>query len=274
MKNMALIPPKFFDTVVAIGVKNQKDEFVWIATGFLLGRLSEEKPDFYGIFVITNRHVLEEEDAIYLRFNAEAPENAKIFPIPLVDKNGNSAWRGHPDPDIDVAVIPIDPNILNEHKIKFEFFRSNDEVLTKKQMIDIGICEGDFVYVLGFPMSLIGMVRNYVISRSGVIARIKEYFEGFSKDFLIDSFVFPGNSGGPVINKPEYMGIVNTQIVQKSFLIGIVKSSINYQDIAISRQTNQPRVIFVENSGLTEIIPTDYILETVDIVNSKLKPKK
>src|ERR1019366_8874960 len=58
---------------------------------------------------------------------------------------------------------------------------------------------------LGFPLQLVGGERNYVIVRHGTIARIGDMLAGTNKNFLVDTFIFPGNSGGPVILKPEMM---------------------------------------------------------------------
>ena len=74
----------------------------------------------------------------------------------------------------------------------------------------------------------------------------------------------PGTSGGPVINKPEIISITGTKSANQSNLIGIVKSYIPYQDIAVSKQTGRPRVIFEENSGLATVHPVDYIDEIID----------
>ena len=70
---------------------------------------------------------------------------------------------------------------------------------------------GDGVFVLGFPMNLAGVQRNHVIARQGVIARVSEMLDGASQTFMIDSFVFPGNSGGPVVLKPDVAAIGETK---------------------------------------------------------------
>ncbi len=54
--------------------------------------------------------------------------------------------------------------------------------------------EGDYIYVLGFPMGLVSVDRQHAILRSGAIARIRDLFENKSRDFMIDALVFPGNS--------------------------------------------------------------------------------
>lgn len=87
--------------------------------------------------------------------------------------------------------------------------------------------------------------------------------EGHSSDYIIDAFVFPGNSGGPVIIKPELMAIQGTLPMTETRLIGLVKSYIPYRDVAISPQTGRTRVIFEENTGLTNVEPVDYIIQTI-----------
>ena len=75
--------------------------------------------------------------------------------------------------------------------------------------------------------------------------------------------IFPGNSGGPVISRPEAVAIDGTKANSASNLIGIVRSYLPYVDVAVSGQTGQPRLVMHENSGLAEVHPVDYIVETV-----------
>jgi len=46
-------------------------------------------------------------------------------------------------------------------------------------------------------------------------------------------------------------------------LIGIVKGYVPYLDIAVSKQTGKPRIIFEENSGLAAVHPIDYVDDAV-----------
>ena len=108
--------------------------------------------------------------------------------------------------------------------------------------------EGDFIYVLGFPMGIMAPDRQYVISRTGIIARLRDALERPNNDFMIDSMIFPGNSGGPVINKPEIISIEGTNSVSSPYLIGIVASYLTYYtDTTVSKQTGQSRLVFEEN---------------------------
>jgi hypothetical protein len=113
-------------------------------------------------------------------------------------------------------------------------------------------------------MNLAGVQKNYVIVRQGVIARIAEMLDGISNTFMIDTLVFPGNSGGPVVLKPEMFAIDGTKPQTNANLIGVVTSYRPYTDIAISPQTGRPRIVFEENSGLAEVLPIDYVDETIN----------
>lgn len=126
------------------------------------------------------------------------------------------------------------------------------------------VTEGDRLFALGFPMGLVDVKRHYVICRGGCVARIRDCLENRSKDFLIDAFVFPGNSGGPVILCPTSLSLEGTKAIKNSYLIGIVKSYIPYTDIAISQQTGAPRIAFEENTGLSSVETVDSILETIE----------
>jgi hypothetical protein len=135
--------------------------------------------------------------------------------------------------------------------------------MLKRALINEEVAAGDAVFVLGFPMNLAGAQRNYVIVREGIVARITEMLEGASNTFMIDSFVFPGNSGGPVVLKPEAFSIQGTKSHNNAGLIGVVTSYRPYTDVAVSPQTNRPRVLFEENSGLADVVPIDYVEEAI-----------
>lgn len=274
---MALLPPIYLDSVVAIGVVNADSSRAWIGTGFLVGRFHhkiDDETNNYNIFLVTNKHVLQGQKSIVVRFNPE-PSTGSVamdFPIELVDKDDKVKWEGHPRQDIDVAVIGISPSFLKQHSRKFEYFRSDNNLLRVKDMIKEGVSEGDFVYALGFPMNLVDPDRQYVISRAGTIARIRDLLEGYRNDFILDMSIFPGNSGSPIVTKPEFIHIEGTKSLARSYLVGIVKAIIPYEDVAVSKQTKQPRVVFQENSGLAIGIPVDFIMETIDICYEKPSP--
>lgn len=268
---MALIPPFFMDCVVAIGVQTTQNGTVqknWIGTGFLYGNHTSTDPNNpenrnYKVYLVTNKHVLNNQTEIILRFNPQNGQPATDFTAPIKMQNGDNLWTGHPSADVDVAVLAINIQLIQNAGMKFGIFKSDSDILTKQQLADSQVSEGDFIYVLGFPMGMMPSDRQHVIVRSGVIARIRDLFENRSNGYTIDSLVFPGNSGGPIIFKPEIVSIQGTPALNRAALIGIVKSYIPFQDVAISQQTQRPRVVFEENSGLANVETVDKIIDTI-----------
>lgn len=263
---MALIPPFYLDCVVAIGFPGADDKRNYVATGFLYGHFLEQLADkqkMYRIYLVTNRHVFEGERSAFVRFNPEGGEAAREYAIELVDGAGNKRWFAHEDDQVDVALIGINAQRLRDEGIRFGWFQSDQHTAPRAKAVEVSISEGDGIFLLGFPMGLVGESRNFVVVRQGSIARIRDCLESKTKDFLIDCAVFPGNSGGPVVTRPEAMAITGTKPVNRAFLVGIVASYLPYQDVAISQQTRRPRVIFEENSGLASVIPVDYIQDLV-----------
>lgn len=115
--------------------------------------------------------------------------------------------------------------------------------------------------VAGFPMGIRSETYPTPILRRGIVS-ISE-----TRNFLIDSAVYPGNSGGPVIYvptiklNPDQFSVTtrNTDAI-----IGIVSEVIPYVDVAVSQQTRRPRITFEEYSGLCRIVSADFILDLID----------
>ena len=272
---MALIPPFMLDCVVAIGFSDGTGSVGYAGTGFLFGKRHEgnaEGQGTYRLFLVTNRHVLEGNTTAFLRFNPEAAAAAQVFDAPLKDASGKQLWFALGDPEVDIAVMSINAAVLQTAKIQFGFIADDLHVLTHKDATAVGLGEGDSVFVLGFPMGNVGAERNYVVVRQGIIARIRDSIAGAVKTFLIDAAVFPGNSGGPVVTRPEIAAITGTKAIATASLIGVVSAYLPYHDIAISQQTKRPRIIFEENSGLAAVVPVDRVIETIDAYIASLAP--
>ena len=239
-------------------------EFRCGATGFLYAhpsRLDEQGAQLYYYFLVTNRHVVDRSfndraiETPRARFNLSTGKATEQYPI--------ERWVSHPG-TLDVAVSPLNASAFKESGIDYQMFASDRNVLTRQQILEeTGIREGNGIYVLGFPLELAGKERNYVIARQGILARVQDWLHGDEDTFLIDASVFPGNSGGPVLTKPELVAVGDYKAYGKSSLIGMVASYEPYNDVAISQQTGQPRVMFQENSGLGRVIPVDAVQETV-----------
>ena len=126
---MALIPPSYIDCVVAIGVEKD-DQKKWIGTGFLFGNIHEITDDNnnkYLTYLVTNKHVLKDLENIIIRFNPQTNQSSKDYSIKLKNTDETFIWTGHPNKDIDVAVIQVQLQVLIKEGMKFKFFQSDKE---------------------------------------------------------------------------------------------------------------------------------------------------
>lgn len=113
-------------------------------------------------------------------------------------------------------------------------------------------------YIIGFPMGLRSETHATPILRQGIVARVDP------NNVVIDATIFPGNSGGPVVYVPALPvsgGVLKSPVLQGIWLTGMVLSYLPYTDVAISMQTERPRVAFEENSGLCNVLPASAILD-------------
>jgi hypothetical protein len=278
---LALIPPIYLDCVVALGVADNNGKAQWVASGFLYGERLNASSDRYTVFLVTARHVVTDlqnamangfimghrANSVVMRFNPDPGEPAREFPVPM-DK-----WVTSTEPAVRAAVAPVNTDFLREHGVShLAFFEGDQSVATRAKAKELGISEGDGVYVLGFPLGLVEKgERNFVIVRGGTIARISDCLAGQRESFLVDALIFPGNSGGPVVSRPEISAVQATKAQTASYLIGFIEGYIPYEDYAVSAQTLRPRVIFEENSGLSEVVPVDEVQQVVKIAIGKLQ---
>lgn len=262
---MALIPPFYFDSVAALEEERPTEdpdqrEYVAVATGTLLsfrtGHVNSEGEPLVAVFLATNRHVVEGQSHFYTRFNKG--DRSERFRVDLVGPGGealvttNAEW--------DIAIVPIDLGAIQMAGAEFKAV-NEDSTLDLDGLEREGVTGGDGIFVLGFPMGIAGTERRYAVARGGVVARLDREIVTETKGFLIDCSVFPGNSGGPVILRPEITSIQDTPSHDRALVIGLVTSYVPFMDVAVSQQTQRPRITFEENSGLARVVPLDPIIE-------------
>ncbi|MCX6636199.1 MAG: serine protease, partial [Acidobacteria bacterium] len=253
-----LIPPFFLDCVVAVGkravvldmngrpvIENGVPKLRWeaVASGFLYGHATGEKDQkgepLYTTFLVTNRHVFTSMNSAVLRFNPSGNAPAKEYDAPFRDEAGKPMWfepdtRGNDGNPLDLGVIHIQVSKLRADGIPAPFFGSDKHVFTVAQAHEAGVSEGDGTFVLGFPMGLAGEDRNFVVVRQGAIARMSDALAHRGTELLLDTFIFPGNSGGPAVVRPEIVSIGDIKPNEKAALIGVVSGFKPYQDVAVS----------------------------------------
>ena len=270
---MSLLPRGYLDTTVAIeSVRPDGDSarYRTVGTGFFIGfdygdRLPSGGPT-YRLFLVTNRHVVAGHDDVLIRVNTKGGAARRVR-LPL----GEGSWAAHPQDRVDVAVVLVNARMLLEAGAELAYFRPRD-VAFVSTMTALDIGPGEELFVLGFPLGMSGVERNYVIARSGMIARFDAEILAAGRTFLIDASVFPGNSGGPVIVKPNSDTLAGRRPIEQAYLVGMVRSYLPYEEVAYSLQSDPPtpRMVFTENSGLAEVIPIDCVKEAADALAKRL----
>lgn len=260
---MALFNKHNLKSVVLIEKKSSENKFQPIATGFLVGFALDNNLDLrkrlYKIFLLTNRHVFNDQDELYLRFDKKDITNTTRFPIKLII-NGEAKWLAHQNENIDLAMLTIDPEILNNNNVDWVFL--NEEMFAYPENFnDIGIEQGDGIFFAGFPLGISGIERNYAIVRYGIISRIDQEIIDLTHNFIIDASVYPGNSGGPVFLKPELSCLDGTKAISSVYLLGVISGYIPYKESLYSHQSSPPIVaaISIENSGLGNVVPMNFV---------------
>ena len=267
---MALLPTQFLDMTVALGHQLADGQITYSATGFFCGHPTgtsdKNGNSLYWPFLVTNRHVIERINSsqLSIRLNRFEGTDARLYSLQIRNDDGSYVSDIYLDPDLDIAAILVDFSVPIRDGIGNPIFITSDMAIDSKEAREKGISEGDGVFVLGFPLGQAGKQRNYAIVRQGIIARVRDYLEGTSQEFLIDASIFPGNSGGPVFTKPEAVSLQGTKANVQCRFIGMVCSYLPYEDTAVSVQTGRSRILFQENSGLGVVVPYDAIRLTIE----------
>ena len=272
---MAIIPDFFLNAVVALGIDGGDGKKHWIGTGFIVGRKEIDNPNLSTYYIITNKHVIEQQKYVYVRFNSLGGELVKDYRISLYDNMGVPMFSAHPHDKTDIIALQILPQTLINDKSIWGAFDLADHALTLEQMQNTGVNEGSLVYALGFPMDLVAPIK-VPICRLGCISRVTDAFllKKGTPIFLVDAQTFPGNSGGPIVSRPEHISIGGTPSNTSANLIGILSAYIPYRETLYSRQTGRDRMIQEENSGLTIVHPVDRIKAVVELEWARIEAQK
>lgn len=259
---MAIIPKFFFDAVVAIGVVAERQEAEWIGTGFLVGK--RELDNSTGIFLVSNAHIFEGHASLVIRFNNELSHSTRDYSVKLIE-NGCPNFSKHGSAD--VAAVRIAPAVLAKDNSAFNWFSLEDHALSLENMKNTDVMEGSIVYSLGFPMNMVESQRKTPICRIGCISRISDLFQsGYSEEnnkYLIDLQAVPGNSGAPVINRPDSIHITGTTHSDSANLIGIICGSLDYSRDDVKEVC--PIGNYEINSGIALVHPVDAIQDVVNL---------
>lgn len=219
------------------------------ATGFLV--------NIDGVFhLVTAKHVIYnsdtdkiQDDNFVMFFNGKDGE-IQARKLSDVKNRFKCDWIFHKDRSVDVAIIPSGymPEIDDVSFISKTIFQGADQ-----------LHETFEIFFLSYEPGIKIGKRVRPIFRTGIISSMNE-----DKTFYIDAPAFPGNSGSPVFLSPSLLFDKSLTTIGGGKFIGIVGEYLSYQDIAYSRQTGLPRVVFQENKDLSRVWSVSYLNEIIE----------
>ena len=217
--------------------------------------------------VVTAKHVVKDpktgkrlDKGMRFYFNVKNENALASREIDQLVDEENVDWIFHENDSVDLAIIPTPLDLKTEDIVPVH----SDLFLDYNFLLETQ----DVVFISYQPGTASRTQVNPII-RNGIISQLRE-----DETFLIDGSAFPGNSGSPLFLKSDSLtkhvdDIPPTKVPK---LIGLVGAYIPYEDVAVSQQTNDVRVVFQENSGLSICWSMKYLNDILE--SSKFKKQQ
>ena len=265
---MSMICNDYLNSVVCIGVLctyindgKEIKEIAWCGTGFFVYKIKDRENKIGTLFLVTCRHVAEDSRDLYVSVRKR---NSKEFDTIKLDKKN---LFFHENKNVDLAIFRLNVNDINNKNLFYVGFDIDLNAMSTEELNNEGAGPGNLLYMLGFPSGLKNENQN-PICRLGCISRMDKDEIQSSKTFLVDVQGFPGESGSPIIIRPDIVGVGHSKVFNQSVLIGLICSYIPYQEYLRSTQTQRIVEMREENSGIARVVPIEFVRE---LINSKLQ---
>ncbi len=153
------------------------------------------------LFLVTNKHVVADATKGRFFFTLKGGDNKPLVGqrFDVTHDNFQGDWHGHPNPDVDIAVMPLIPLLIHVHNAGQQIYYkavTKDLIPDPEQTKWIDAVEE--VTFIGYPNGIYDMKNLLPIVRRGTTATPFQIDYVGEPKFLIDASVFPGSSGSPV----------------------------------------------------------------------------
>ena len=225
-------------------------------------------------FVVSNKHVVQDAKRGTMLFTVREGEQPKIgerFTVTLEDFG--SKWFGHPEADIDVAIMPLAPLLkeVQEKAGKQVYFKAVGSELIPDEAAVEQLDAIEEVLFLGYPNALFDQVNLTPIARVGITATPFALDYNGEKTFLIDASVFPGSSGSPVfiLNTSSYTQkgggiVIGSRLLFRGVLTGVFVRLETGQFEVVDIPTAQTPIVTIEQMiDLGLVYKADVLVDTV-----------
>jgi len=252
------------DTVLEDGSEGSGTAFV----------VSHAHPRGTHSFIVTNRHLVDgvrRGGLVFTQKRNGQPAFGQRFELNIEDFP--HAWFVHPDPEVDLAIVPMRPleQAARDQGIEL-YYHVIDSRLVPDAATLRALDALEEVLFVGYPSGVWDQVNLMPILRRGTTATPMALDFGGRPEFLIDAAVYPGSSGSPVF---LYQADVlrPTQSVGRKFLFAGVVAAVFFREEA---NHLVPVPVPANNSAMvmgSEMIDLGLVIKSqavVDLINAYL----
>ena len=247
-----------------IRIETQTNRGCSTGTGFFFNFLENPNNKTHIPCIVTNKHVVEEGINGILVITCKLPDGTEFMERVIIP-NFQQAWIYHPQPDVDLCIMPFQPIVellKNQNKHPFYIPLTKSLIPVQSQLNDLSAMEE--IVMVGYPDGIWDSVNNKPILRRGITATHPKFnFEG-KKKFLIDAACFPGSSGSPVliVNQGGYVdkhGNLNWGH-NRVFLLGILHAGPQHTAQGTIKFANIPTTITSIPNNLGLVIKSEELM--------------
>ena len=182
------------------------------------------------ICIVSNKHVLEGRPWIEIGFAQQTADGRRALgpSTNLRVPAGSLPIIGHPDPSVDLAIMPVGPllsDLKNRGLEPFVLFLDQSTCVTSDRVDTLNAATD--VIMVGFPNGLMDEANNLPVVRRGSLATPYRANYAGKRDFVIDIAAFGGSSGSPVFAFFNGMEATPQGMMmggQSFYLIGVLHS--------------------------------------------------
>lgn len=182
--------------------------------------------------MVTNTHVIKNSHLLRFQLRARTPDGGPNHKeqITFSITCKASSWILHPDPTVDLALLPIGQFLEStnaEGKLPYFITLGREAIPSEDELRDLGAVED--LLMVGYPIGLWDSVNNLPIVRRGITATHPTINYDGDEEFLIDAACFPGSSGSPVfLYNPDGWAQRNGSLIRgqsRIRLVGVLYAS-------------------------------------------------
>ena len=239
----------------------------------MVGYPSKVKPDTSIPFIVTARHVISDNQKIFVRYSTTDPKKPGLAEYDIEKMRREGDFFTHPDEGVDIAIFRTPPWSPSLDFVPY------DLIATKEVFNQENIQPTDRIIFPSLLMNFIGTGRNYPVMRNGAIALIPDekvpvQFKIGTRSIsteqnvlLANATSMPGASGSPVFLDPGPRTKGNTYDLSgtKPYLLGVMHGFYPASPRELLNvETTGAKQMFQENSGIAIVFPAWRIREIMD----------